>query len=130
MVSRLVLELVVSVALDVGLRLPVQLLGPRLVLAPGRTVLGGITIFGTSVGFTTVYGTRIGIRVTGMGVRNNLNVYNRWPAGAVASREVSRTTVARPSSGTRGDVSAGRDGKVYQHRRRSLMRDCHAIRQR
>jgi len=48
-------------------------------------------------------------------IRNNVNVYNRWPAGAVASREVSRS-VARPSSGARGDVYAGRDGQVYQHR--------------
>lgn len=52
-------------------------------------------------------------------IRNNVNVYNRWPAGAVVSHETAvRTPAGRPSVGARarGDVYAGRDGQVYQHR--------------
>ncbi|HUJ50526.1 MAG TPA: hypothetical protein VLW25_10015 [Bryobacteraceae bacterium] len=52
-------------------------------------------------------------------VRNNVNVYHRWPAATVVSREqAARTSVARPSVGARapGDVYAGRNGQIYQHR--------------
>jgi len=54
-------------------------------------------------------------------IRNNVNVYNRWPAGAAVSREqAARTVEARPPVGTRVpapvDVYAGHNGQVYQHR--------------
>ena len=47
-------------------------------------------------------------------VHNNVNVYNRWPQGAVATRSY----LARPTTEPRraGDVYAGRDGQVYEHR--------------
>jgi len=53
-------------------------------------------------------------------IHNNVNVYNRWPQNAA----VSRSYLARPMMPERrpaeprrsGDVYAGRDGQVYQHR--------------
>lgn len=52
-------------------------------------------------------------------VRNNVNVYGRWSAGAVVSRaEASPASAMRPAAGARspGDVYAGRNGQVYEHR--------------
>jgi hypothetical protein len=45
-------------------------------------------------------------------IRNNANVYNRWQSGAVMNRSVARP-VAKAAS--RGDVYAGKDGRVYEH---------------
>ena len=52
-------------------------------------------------------------------ISNNVNVYNRWPAGAAISHPTAgRTTAPRPGVSARapGDVYAGRDGRVYEHR--------------
>ncbi len=50
--------------------------------------------------------------------RNNVNVYNRWAPNTLAPRtrfaNIPQRTVGRPMPG--GDLYAGRDGQVYQHR--------------
>jgi hypothetical protein len=53
------------------------------------------------------------------GIRNNANVYNRWNSGAVASRNFASNSGAR--AGQRGDVYAGKDGKVYEHNQNGWM---------
>ena len=52
-------------------------------------------------------------------IRNNVNVYNRWPRNAVVPRtDLRRSEAVRPTNSPqrRRDVYAGRDGQIYERR--------------
>jgi hypothetical protein len=51
-------------------------------------------------------------------IRGNANVYSRWPAATVVSRGLRQPPLetASASAGTRPDIYAGKDGRVYERR--------------